>query len=108
MFATMSEMLRLHDGLLGQLYAVIPNAELNQRLAKEPPIFRLKTHVRWHSADSMTNRLMDSRLGRRLRHSLDIAVHPRDYPLGSVADSSTTTAVAKIFTNTVDCPRQWR
>lgn len=97
-------MLVLHENILGRLYEVVPDAEYNQRFAKEIPTIRIKGHVRWHSADSVTNRMRDSRLARKLRHSLDIVRHPRELPVASVADPRTAAAVAAIFAEHV---RTW-
>ena len=99
--ATLACMLQLHENILGQLYTAIPNAEYNQRLARDPPVFRMRSHVRWHSTDSISSRFKDSRLARKLRHSLDLSLYPKEYPLGSVTEPLTATAVAKIFSSTV-------
>ena len=97
----LSEILQLHEEILGKLYEAVPNAEYNQRHAREVPSIPLKGHVRWHSADSVSGHLRELRLAKRLRHSIDIARQPKPFPVASIADTRSAFAVASVFADIV-------
>lgn len=101
------QLIQLHDNLLGNLYEVVPNSEYNQNHAKEPPSFFPKGHVRWKSVDgsptasAIAGRLMDSKLGRRLRHSVDVARPSSQTAIATASDPKVAAAVGRVFARRV-------
>lgn len=97
------QLIQLHNDLLGKLYEVVPHSEYNQKHAKETPGFHPKGHVRWRSADASPNtsaiagRLMDSKLGRKLRHSLDSARPTLQPTIATASDPRVASAAGRLF-----------
>ena len=92
-----TQILQLHEDLLGELHKTVPHAEYTQNAGQEfYPITKAK-HTRFHSADIIPWKLLGAKMGRKLRHSLEIE-RPADHrPIGLVADTKTAGNVAKIF-----------
>lgn len=96
----LTALLQLHEDILGDLYAIIPHAEYNHTHARETPAYHPKGHIRWHSADSGIAKVRDTKLIRRLRHSVDLA-RPQRVPIGTTASAKTVSDVARAFDNYV-------
>lgn len=92
-----TQILQLHEDLLGELHKTVPHAEYTQSANQESyPITKAK-HIRFHSADIIPGRLLEAKTSRKSRHSLEIG-RPTDHrPIGLVADTKTAGNVAKIF-----------
>lgn len=92
-----TQILQLHEDLLGELHKTVPRAEYTQSAGQESyPITKAK-HTRFHSADIIPGRLLEAKTSRKSRHSLEIG-RPTDHrPIGLVADTKTAGNVAKIF-----------
>jgi hypothetical protein len=73
---TISELLRLHNDILGELHAVVPFAEYDQSTAKTKASFST-SHNRWHSIDVVPTRSRSAKHMREVirqgRRSLNIA-----------------------------------
>jgi len=101
------QLIQLHDTILDNLYEVVPNSEYNHKHAKELPGFRPTGHVRWKSADgspstnAIAGRLMDSRLGRKLRHSIDISRPPVQTSVATASDPKVAASVGRLFSRHV-------
>jgi hypothetical protein len=97
---TISELLRLHNDILGDLHATVPFAEYDQNIAKTKPTF-MPSHARWHSVDVVPSR---SRPGkhtletiRQGRRSLNInRSTDEEHPLAHCSPS-VVAEVAAIF-----------
>jgi len=101
------QLIQLHDTVLDNLYEIVPNSEYNHKHAKETPSFHTKGHVRWKSADgsprtaAIAGRLMDSKLGRRFRHSVDISRPPIQAGIATASDPKVAAAVGRLFSKHV-------
>ncbi|OCL09815.1 hypothetical protein AOQ84DRAFT_375486 [Glonium stellatum] len=92
-----TQILQLHEDLLGELHKTVPHAEYTQTAGQESyPITKAK-HIRFHSADIIPGRLLEAKTSRKLRHSLEIGRPTNHRPIGLVADTRTAGNVAKIF-----------
>ena len=100
----LSQLLHIHEGILGELHKVMPHSEYSHAHAKETPAIHYRGHVRWHSADSGINKIKDSRLARRFRHSVDLARPPKQNIPGLTAEPKVVADVAKVFENRVRSP----
>jgi len=100
-----TQILQLHEDLLGELHKTVPHAEYTQSAGQESyPITKAK-HTRFHSADIIPGRLLEAKTSRKSRHSLEIG-RPTDHrPIGLVADTKTAGNVAKIFNKYVSTIR---
>lgn len=72
-----SELVRLHDDLLGHLHKLVPFAEYDQWIAKAFPSAAFpRSHTRWHSVDAVPSRGSPARsrlpVVRQSRRSLNI------------------------------------
>ncbi|KAF2100309.1 hypothetical protein NA57DRAFT_35935 [Rhizodiscina lignyota] len=95
---TLTQIVQLHEELLGELCKVIPQAEhTRDDSISSSSIVRPRKHMRWHSADVSLPRDDLSKAGRRIRHSFEIG-RIKDYKTTALtADTGTTAAVAKVF-----------
>lgn len=101
-----SQILQLHEDLLGELHQVTPQADFTQSAHQETyPVTKAK-HIRFHSADLMPGRFVEHKITRRLRHSLDFGRTPDRRPEGLVTDTKTIGKIAEIFNKHVG-PSQW-
>jgi len=97
------QLIELHESMLGKLYEAIPYSEYNQKHARESPVFHPRSHIRWHSTDGfpakdrLAGRLTNTKLGRRLRHSLDGPRPAQEYGMASVTGPGVVAAVVRIF-----------
>ncbi|KAK8239174.1 hypothetical protein HDK77DRAFT_463100 [Phyllosticta capitalensis] len=94
-----SQLVQLHEDLLGELHRIIPNSEYSQddSAADHRPKPR---HVRWHSIDGLPHRASAlAAVNRRStqRHSLDMCKSEEPAPVGVTADTETVAQVAKLF-----------
>lgn len=94
-----SDVLRLHDDLLGHLQRLIPFAEYDQRTAKALPDATLKrSHTRWHSVDVVRPRLTAVKPGRR---SLNISRSSEQDHLALRCSPQIVAGVADMFLSLV-------
>lgn len=100
----LATLLQLHEGIIGELYGAVPHAEYNHAHAKEVPAMHYRGHIRWRSADSAILTIKDSRLGRRLRHSVDVARPLKQNIPGLTAETKVAADVAKVFDRWVRSP----
>jgi len=98
---TVTEIVQLHEELLGELYKAIPNAEYTSD--ETLPAYELPRpkHMRWHSADVVSIRMPRVKLARKLRLSLDLNTPKPQRSDTLVADTKTAASVAKIFNKLV-------
>ncbi|KAK7520648.1 hypothetical protein IWZ03DRAFT_143222 [Phyllosticta citriasiana] len=93
-----SQLVQLHEDLLGELHRIIPNSEFTQddSAAEHRPRPR---HTRWHSIDGLPHRASGIAINRRShqRHSLDICKPEEPTPLGVTADTETVAQIARLF-----------
>ena len=101
-----SEILRLHDELLGQLHRIVPFAEFDHRTAKssnEPTAIR--SHTRWHSVDAVLTRStpVRSKLAtiRQGRRSLNISRSSGDDENLLCCNAQVVAGVARTFSQFV-------
>lgn len=97
-----TQIVELHDDVLGELYKVIPNAELTQPEPSESSTSsRRRKHIRWHSADVAIPRSDAAPDARRLRHSFEVN-RTKDAKVPVItADTATVAKVAKVFNKLV-------
>lgn len=100
----LSRLLEMHENILGELHAAIPHSEYSHGHAKETPAVHYRGHVRWRSADSGITKIRDSRLGRRLRHSVDLAQPPKQNAPGTTTEPRVAARVAEVFERWVSRP----
>ncbi|CAI4216243.1 unnamed protein product [Parascedosporium putredinis] len=80
----LTEIVELHEEILGELHRVVPNSEYTQaELLKQPEMLRPKTHQRWRSLDSVPE---------NAKHISWLQRIP-----GMIADAQVAEEVAKIF-----------
>lgn len=92
-----SQILQLHEDLLGELHQAVPQADFTKSAHQEAyPVTKAK-HIRFHSADIMPGRLVEHKVARKVRHSLEIGRSPDRRPRGLVTDTETAGTIAKIF-----------
>ena len=101
-----SDILHLHDELLGELYRKVPFAEYDQRTSKLPPQSAIvRAHTRWHSVDAIPTRSprMQPKLAsiRHARRSLNISRSSGDGEAILNCSPYIVAVVAKIFSNYV-------
>ncbi|KAK7608615.1 hypothetical protein IWX49DRAFT_507925 [Phyllosticta citricarpa] len=93
-----SQLVQLHEDLLGELHRIIPNSEFTQddSDAEHRPRPR---HTRWHSIDGLPHRASGIAINRRShqRHSLDMCKPEEPTPLGVTADTETVARIARLF-----------
>ncbi|KAK8163834.1 hypothetical protein IWX90DRAFT_403474 [Phyllosticta citrichinensis] len=92
-----SQLVQLHEDLLGELHRIIPNSEFTQ----DDSVFEHRPrprHTRWHSIDGLPHRASGIAINRRSqRHSLDVCKPEEPTPLGVTADTETVAQVARLF-----------
>ena len=92
-----AQILQLHEDLLAELQQAVPQADFTKSAQQETyPVTKAK-HIRFHSADLVPGRLVEHRVTRRPRHSLEIGCSPDKRPRGLVTDTQTVGNIAKIF-----------
>ncbi|KAF2139956.1 uncharacterized protein K452DRAFT_320046 [Aplosporella prunicola CBS 121167] len=92
-----SQILQLHEDLLGELHRIVPNPEYVHDDSSFEVVSRPK-HVRWQSVDIVPGRKTGIAVSRRQqRHSMDICQTPEPAPVGLTADTKTVADVAGIF-----------
>ena len=97
-----SDILHLHDDLLGDLHRIVPFAEYDQRTARAfPEVPLARSHTRWHSVDVVPtrgsparSRLATVRQGRR---SLNISRSSEQEHLMLRCSPQIVAAVANTF-----------
>jgi hypothetical protein len=100
-----TQILQLHEDLLGELHKTVPHAEYTQSAGQESYSITKAKHIRFHSADITPGRLLEAKMSRKSRHSLEIG-RPKDHrPIGLVADTKTAGNVARIFNKYVSTIR---
>lgn len=93
----LADILGMHEKLLDDLHNVVPYSEQKEEAAQDPGPVNVKGHVRWHSADGGIGKLRDSRMVRRMRHSIDMARPTKRLSVGRDIDTKTALAVARAF-----------
>lgn len=98
----MSQILHLHDDLLGHLHRIVPFAEYDQHAAKAQTDSALaRSHTRWHSVDVVPPRAtpIRSKLAsiRQHRRSLNISRSSGDDEVMLRCSPQIVAAVAKLF-----------
>ncbi|KAI9705989.1 MAG: hypothetical protein M1836_005395 [Candelina mexicana] len=68
-----TEILQLHEELLGELHRVIPYSEYTQVNTALPVPPESRGHVRWHSFDAVPKRVGDLKQESKARYSLDLS-----------------------------------
>ncbi|KAK8180952.1 hypothetical protein BC567DRAFT_241687 [Phyllosticta citribraziliensis] len=100
-----SQLVQLHEDLLGELHRIIPNSEFTQ----DDSVFEHRPrprHTRWHSIDGLPHRASGIAINRRSqRHSLDMCKPEEPTPLGVTADTETVAQVARLFDQLVSMRR---
>lgn len=100
---TMAELLHLHDDLLGRLHNVVPFAEYDQSVARQPK--RIAMHTRWHSVDVVPTRSppQHSRLAtiRQGRRSLNIGRSSEEELVALRCSPQIAAKVARVFSSVV-------
>lgn len=101
-----SDVLHLHDSLLGEIHRKVPFAEYDQRTARVPPNSALlRAHTRWHSVDVVPTRSPPtlSKLAsiRQARRSLNISRSSGDGEAFLSCSPQIVSSVARIFSNYV-------
>ncbi|KAF2494069.1 hypothetical protein BU16DRAFT_528226 [Lophium mytilinum] len=93
-----TQILQLHEDILGELHKVIPHAEYTHTARHASyPVTKAK-HIRFHSADVIPGRFHETRRpSHKTRRSLDNGATPDHRPRGLVTDTQTAANVAKIF-----------
>ena len=103
-----SNMLHLHDDILGELHRGVPFAEYDQRTSKVAPrSVSVRAHARWHSVDVIPTRSPPnpSKLAsiRQTRRSLNISRSSGDGDGTLTCSPHIVAVVAKTFSNHVGC-----
>ena len=103
-----SDIVHLHDDILGELHRRVPFAEYDQRTSKVPPhSTSTRTHARWHSVDVVPTRSPPtlSKLAsiRKARRSLNISRSSGDGETILTCSPHIVAVVAKTFSNYVGC-----
>lgn len=91
-----SQILQLHEDLLSELHAIVPQADFTQSAQESQPMARAK-HIRFHSVDIIPGRLAEHKVARRLRHSLEIGRSPDRRSRGLAIETKTAEEIARIF-----------
>ncbi|KAF2758619.1 hypothetical protein EJ05DRAFT_500138 [Pseudovirgaria hyperparasitica] len=92
-----AQIIQLHEDLLRDLHAAIPGSESIKDVAKPSlTTCRRPKHVRWKSAEAVSEREVFRKLGRVQRHSIDIRVGSNERQK-QVVDTITAGSVAKVF-----------
>lgn len=94
---TVTQIVQLHDELLGELYKVLPNAETMQDASLSKVSTRPRKHSRWHSADVALPRHDSVAASKKLRHSFDGNRAKEDAVAMTSTDTETVAKVAKVF-----------
>lgn len=99
---TLTQVVQLHEDLLGELYKVIPHAEYTQDDSTSTcSVVQHRKHFRWHSADVTLPRNDLSKSERKLRHSFEIGRVKEQKSTALTADTKTAAGVARVFNQLV-------
>ncbi|KAL1630520.1 hypothetical protein SLS56_004794 [Neofusicoccum ribis] len=93
-----SQILQIHEDLLGELHKVVPNSEYTHDDSTSSPRPRKMKHSRWHSVDVVPGRVVGLAVSRRQqRHSFDLAKSEEPTPVALTADTKTVADIARLF-----------
>ncbi|KAI9846628.1 MAG: hypothetical protein M1838_001227 [Thelocarpon superellum] len=91
-----SEILRLHEELLGELHQVVPNSEYNQDLASRKTVPAAQ-HIHWRGLDAVPEACPDAAPNHPSGTDATTAVAVGDQFVGLVAETHVAADVAKVF-----------
>lgn len=93
-----SQILQLHEDLLGELHSIVPNAEYTHDDGWSSPRPQKMKHSRWHSVDIVPSRVVGLAVNRRhQRHSFDLGKSEEPVPVALTADTKTVADMARLF-----------
>ncbi|EKG18351.1 hypothetical protein MPH_04352 [Macrophomina phaseolina MS6] len=93
-----SQILQLHEDLLGELHSIVPNSEYTHDDVWNSPRPPKTKHSRWHSVDIVPGRVAALAVNRRQqRHSLDLGKSEEPTPVALTADTQTVADIARLF-----------
>ncbi|OJD35469.1 rho guanyl nucleotide exchange factor [Diplodia corticola] len=93
-----SQILQLHEDLLGELHRIVPNSEYTHDDVSSSPRPRKAKHSRWHSVDIVPGRVVGLAVHlRQQRHSLDLEHQEDATPIALTTDTKTVADIARLF-----------
>ncbi|KAI9794524.1 MAG: hypothetical protein M1835_006531 [Candelina submexicana] len=92
-----TEILQLHEELLGELHRVIPYSEYTQVNTALPVPPESRGHVRWHSFDAVPKRVGDLKQESKARYSLDLSDPVVRNMTAMTAEPKVAADVARVF-----------